>query len=98
MAQFQTIVLLNLSRWENPKPGKEGTGFTVDVVQEIMGGRSMGVGVGKFYFKDNGAKRILKTLNGKDLNTVWLRKAEIKELMDNPPKVQPPPAAASGSL
>lgn len=89
MATYRTIVLLNLSHWENPN--KPGTGYSLDVVQSVQDGKNKGVGVEKVYFKDGGAKRIGKPLAGQDLNRVWEHKAEIKALMDNPPPVPPEP-------
>lgn len=94
MATYQTIVLLNLSRWENPN--KPGTGYSVDVVQTVVDGKNKGVGVEKVYFKDGGDKRIGKPLFGQDLNRVWEHRVEIKALMDNPPPV--PQAPEPGAL
>ena len=89
MATYQTIVLLNLRKWENPN--KPGTGYSLDVVHCVTDGKSKGVGVEFVYFKDGGAKRIGKPMMGADLNRVWEHKAEIKALMDNPPPVPPEP-------
>lgn len=91
MAAYQTYILLNLSKWDNPK--KPGTGYSLDVVHETQDGKSRGVGVEKVYYKDNGAKRIGKPMNGKDLNRIWEQKARIKELMDHPPPLPQPEAA-----
>lgn len=88
MATFQTVVLLNLSIWNNPN--KPGTGYSLDVVHTIMDGQSKGVGVEKVYFRDGGAKRIGKPLGKIDLSKVWERKTEIKALMDQPPPVPQP--------
>ncbi len=88
MATYLTLVLLNLNRWENPK--KPGTGYSLDVVQSVQDGKNKGVGVEKVYFKDGGAKRILKPLAGADLNTVWKERDRIKGLMDNPPPIPAP--------
>lgn len=92
MAEYKNYPLLSLSRWENDK--KPGTGYEVRVVHVTQDGRSKGVGVEKVYFYDDGKKVIGKPLFGKDLNTVWKMKAEIKALMDNPPPIPPPAAAA----
>lgn len=89
MAVYQTLVLLNLRRWDNPN--KPGTGYSLDVVHCITDGKSKGVGVEFCFFKDGGAKRIGKPMMGADLNRIWERRAEIKALMDNPPAVPPPP-------
>lgn len=89
MATYQTIVLMNLSKWENPN--KPGTGFSLDVVQLVKDGKSTGIGVEKVYYKDGGAKRICKPLGHIDLNRVWEKKAEIKAYVNNPPAVAPPP-------
>ena len=89
MANYQTIVLLNLRHWENDK--KPGTGYSLDVVQTVADGKSKGVGVEFVYYKDGGAKRYGKPIQGKDLNLIWTERARIKELMDHPPAVPPPP-------
>ena len=100
MPTYRTIVLLNLRAWDNPK--NPGTGYSLDVVQSVKDGKSMGVGVELVYYKDGGAKRIGKPIQGKDLNLVWTRKAEIKALMDNPPAVpkdpEPTPIDAGAPL
>ena len=88
MATYQTIVLLNLSKWENP--GKPGTGFTLDVVQSIMDGKSKGVGVEKAYWKDGGAKRMPKMLSRMDFKRCAEKWSEILNLMEHPPAVPPP--------
>ena len=89
MAVYQTIILLNLSHWDNP--GKPGTGYSLDVVQSVADGKNKGVGVEKVYYKDGGIKRIGKPLSAMDLNRVWDNRAKIKELMDNPPPIPAPP-------
>ena len=100
MAEYKNIVLLNLSKWDNPK--SPGTGYSIDVVHVTQDGKSKGVGVEKVYYKDDGAKRFGKPLFGKDLNTVWKMKAEIKALMDNPPPIpaapEPAPLDTGGDL
>lgn len=88
MPNYQTIVLLNLSKWENPN--KPGTGYSLDVVHSVVDGQSKGVGVEKVYFKDGGTKRIGKPLGKIDLTKVWERRPEIKALMDNPPPIPGP--------
>ena len=90
MATYQTIVLLNLSVWENPN--KPGTGYSLDVVQSVVDGQSKGVGVEKVYFKDDGAKRIGKPLQRNDFRALKQRWSEVLGLMENPPPVPPPPA------
>jgi hypothetical protein len=89
MANYINIPLLSLSRWENDK--KPGTGYEVRVVHVTQDGKSKGVGVEKVYFYSDGKKTIGKPLFGKDLNTIWKMRAEIKDLMDNPPPVPPEP-------
>jgi hypothetical protein len=85
MATYQTLVLINLSKWDNPN--KPGTGFTLDVVHSICDGKSKGVGVEKAYYKDNGEKRMPKMLSRMDFKKVAERWPEILALMDNPPPV-----------
>lgn len=92
MADYKNIVLLNLHKWDNPS--KPGTGYSIDVVHVTMDGKSKGVGVEKVYYKDDGAKRFGKPLFGKDLNRIWEMKKEIKALMDSPPPIPEPAAAA----
>ncbi len=78
MATYQTLILLNLRKWDN---------------HSVADGKSKGVGVEFVYYKDDGAKRIGKPLQGKDLNRVWEMRKEIKALMDNPPPIPVPEAA-----
>ncbi len=92
MAVYQTLILLNLRKWDNPN--KPGTGYSLDVVQSVTDGQSKGVGVEFVYYKDDGAKRIGKPIQGKDLNRIWEMRVQIKELMDNPPPIPEPVAAA----
>lgn len=88
MATFTTIVLMNLSKWENPR--KPGTGYSLDVVHSIVDGQSKGVGVERVYFMNGGAKRIGKPLGKIDLEKIWDNRPAIKELMANPPPVPGP--------
>lgn len=96
MADYKTIVLLNLSKWENPK--KPGTGFTLDVVQSVCDNKSMGVGVEKAYFKtdDNGGvKRMPKMLSRMDFKKCAEHWPQILDLMEHPPalpEIQPAPS------
>lgn len=83
MADFKTIILLNLSCWSNPK--KPGTGYSLDVVQSVCDNKSLGVGVEKVYFKDEGAKRIGKPLGRLDFKKCAEHWPKILALMDNPP-------------
>lgn len=92
MADYKSITLLSLNKWENEK--KPGTGFELRVVHMILDGKSKGVGVEKVYFYANGEKTIGKSLQGKDLNTIWTHKVEIKALMDNPPPIPAAPEPA----
>lgn len=96
MATYQTIVLLNLSKWENPQ--KPGTGFTLDVVNSVCDGKSKGVGVEKAYYKDNGEKRMPKMLSRMDFKKVAERWPEILGLMENPPPIPPEAPPPDGSL
>lgn len=91
MATYQTIVLMNLSMWENPN--KIGTGFTLDVVMSVVDGKNKGVGVEKAYWKDGGTKRMPKMLTRMDFKKCAENWSKILSLMDNPPPV-PTPAAA----
>ena len=93
MAEYKTIVLLNLSRWENPN--KAGTGFTLDVVQSVVDNQSKGVGVEKAYFKDNGEKRMPKMLLRMDFKKCAENWPRILDLMEHPPalpEIQPAPS------
>ncbi len=83
MAEYKTIVLLNLSKWENPN--KPGTGFTLDVVLAVQDGQSKGIGVEKAYFKDGGEKRMPKMLGRKDFAKCKEHWPKILALFDNPP-------------
>lgn len=91
MATYQTLILLNLSKWDNPK--KPGTGYSLDVVQSVTDGRNMGVGVEKVYYKDNGAKRMGRPLQRMDFKRCAEKWKDIIALMEKPPAVPPPPAA-----
>lgn len=100
MPTYQTLILLNLRRWDNDK--NPGTGYSLDVVHTVADGKSKGVGVEFVYFKDGGAKRYGKPIQAKDLNRIWEMKVQIKELMDNPPPIpaapEPAPLDATGDL
>ncbi len=88
MATYQTIVLLNLSAWDNPN--KPGTGFTLDVVLSVCDGASKGVGVEKAYYKTEGdgtIKRMPKMLQRKDFSKIKEHWPKILEYFDNPPPV-----------
>ncbi len=88
MATYQTLVLMNLSRWDNPN--KPGTGYTLDVVHQLQDGKSKGVGVEKAYFKDNGDKRMPKMLGRLDFKKCAEHWPKILALMDNPPPLPAP--------
>lgn len=88
MAAYTTIVLMNLSKWENPN--RAGTGFSLDVVQSVHEGKSKGVGVEKVSFKDGGAKRYGRPLSLMDFKKVKEHWPEILAFMNNPPAVPPP--------
>ncbi len=99
MATYQTIVLMNLSKWENPK--KLGTGFTMDVVMSVQDGVRKDVGVEKAYFKDDGnggVKRMPKLLNRKDFKLCAENWPKILDLMENPPPVPEVQAAPSQTI
>lgn len=85
MADYRTIVLFNLSKWENPN--KLGTGYTLDVVMSVQDNVSKGVGVEKAYFKDGGEKRIPKMLQRKDFAKCKEHWPQILYFMDNPPPI-----------
>lgn len=92
MPEYKTIVLLNLSKWENP--AKPGTGFTLDVVHSVVDGKSKGVGVEKAFFRDGGEKRMPKMLSKMDFKRCAENWPKILALMDNPPplpEIQPEP-------
>lgn len=94
MPEYRTIILFNLSKWENP--GKPGTGFTLDVVQSVVDGQSKGVGVEKAYFKDGGAKRMPKMLSRMDFTKCAEHWPKILDLMEHPPALpEVKPAEAS---
>lgn len=91
MPKYTDIVLLELSKWENPN--KPGTGFILEVVHTITEDRkSKGVGVQKVYFYQDGEKKIGKPLQRKDFTTVKERWGEILSLMESPPPVPEAPA------
>ena len=96
MATFTSIVLLNLSKWDNPK--KPGTGYSLDVVQSVCDNVSKGVGVEKVYYKDDGAKRFARMLDRKDFKTCAEKWPQILGLMDNPPALPEIQAAPSQSI
>lgn len=85
MPDFKNIVLLSFSHWENPK--KPGTGYEIQVVHEIMDNKSMGVGVQKVYFYQDGTKTIGKIIKRKDFSAIKENWPKILALMDNPPPV-----------
>ncbi len=89
MAKSTFIVLLNLSKWNNPK--QEGQGITLDVVQEVKDGKNKGVGVQKAYFMEAGAKRIPWKMERKDFKVCAERWGEVVSLFDNPPPLPPTP-------
>ena len=97
MADFKNIVLLSLNRWENPK--KLGTGYELRVVHMVNDNKSMGVGVEKVYFYQDGAKAIGKPLQRKDFATIKDHWPKVLDLMTNPPPLpEVQPQAASDSI
>ncbi len=99
MADYKTIVLLNLSSWTNPN--KPGTGFTLDVVHSVADNVSKGVGVEKAYFKDDGnggVKRMPKMLSRADFKRCAENWPKIIALMDNPPPLPEVQAQDTGSI
>lgn len=85
MADFKTLVLLSLNKWENPK--KPGSGYELRVVHMIMDNKSQGVGVEKVYFYQDGTKTIGKPMNRRDFKTCAENWPRIVDLMQSPPPV-----------
>lgn len=96
MPEYKTIVLFNLSKWENP--AKPGTGFTLDVVQSVVDGKSKGVGVEKAYFKEGGEKRMPKMLSRMDFKQCAEHWPKILAFMDNPPPLPEVEAPNNGAI
>lgn len=83
MADFKTIPVLSLSRWENQK--KPGTGYELRVVHSVMDNKSQGCGVEKVYFYADATKFIGKPLQRQDFVTIKNRWPEILSLLTTPP-------------
>lgn len=100
MAAYKNIVLMVLSKWDNPS--KPGTGFELRVVHTLSDNKSKGVGVEKVYFYADASKSVGKPLSRADFKRVGEKWKEIAALMDNPPPVpkapDPEPLAATGDL